>query len=473
MPRTSTTEWVNDYSVDPADARLRRPRGAAPGLADLARRQSLNKASDSATERRFLLDWYAVKWVDADTGSGDLSQYDDDPASFVPLKAWVFPGGRMQTYRFEQAAPILSASSAPTVLVIGDDQHYDLVLRSLALSGLDSERLVLVHGPASLDDVTPALLASFPSVALYGATIDSPARDARILGDYVHAGGGLFVDGAENSAQVGQLVGQPGSPLPVTSAKMGEVPDTGWDWTSYGNPTVVPADLSQFGPPAYATSGGWETQHAVALTRWATPVLAAHGNVVAATGSYGAGRVVWEGLNLPYHVASYRSEPEAAFFGRALLSTTTAAPAPTRSDARFVNAQSWSLQADGARGVLLKEQWAPGWQVSVNGHSAQAYPAGPGMIWIPLQGQTGPVSVTMNFRLSSVDRLGYAISVGTLLGLVLLLSSGRLRRRFRGGVDTVLTGPVVRVPAQRAAIPDGSRRVTPEPLPTDFGLAGG
>ena len=100
------------------------------------------------------------------------------------------------------------------MLVIGDDQHYDLVLHALAFGGVGSGQLIPVHGPASLDDVTPAMLRSFSGVALYGAQVGKPARDAAMLGSFVRAGGGLFVDGAENSAEVGAVERPAGQPDP-------------------------------------------------------------------------------------------------------------------------------------------------------------------------------------------------------------------------------------------------------------------
>ena len=101
--------------------------------------------------------------------------------------------------------------------------------------------------------------------------------------------------------------------------------------------------------------------------------------------------------------------------------------------------------------MLFKEQYAPGWKVDVNGRPAAVYPAGPGMMWIPLDGRDGPVTVALHFRLSIVDKLGYAGSIASLVGLVVLLFSGGLRRPFRRGVRTIVHGPMVSVPEQRTA----------------------
>jgi hypothetical protein len=422
-----TSEWVNNYSSVP-QVRGYDDHGALHLDWQSWLEGSLLQKAAPATERRFLLDWYGVKWVDTDAGIGDQSQFDGDQQHFAPLVENTSFYFRIQTYRYRDASPIVSATSVPAILVVGDDQHYDLMLRALALSGFDSRRLIPVHGPASLDAVTPELLSSFQGVALYGATVGHPARDASMLGTFVRAGRGLFVDGAEDSAEVAKLVGVTGSPLPVAAVRATEVPDAGWAWTAGTDSSVVPGDLPAFGPPAFGSSHAWSTETAAGIRAGAHVVLATYGKTVAAAGPYGKGRVFWEGLNLPYHLATFRSGPEAAFLGRALLSTTTAAAAPIAQRAAYVDPQHWQVTATGARGVLVKEQDAPGWHATVNGRHQTIYPAGPGMMWIPVP--SGSVQLTLRYRLSAVEKLGYTASLTTLVvGLVFLLN-GRLRRRL-------------------------------------------
>jgi hypothetical protein len=435
-----TSEWVNEYS-DVPQVRGYDDHGALHLDWQSWLEDSLLHPAAPAAERTFLLDWYGVRWIDTDAGIGGQSQFDSDPAEYQPLKSTSQLYFRIQTYAYRDATPILSASSAPAILVVGDDQDYDLLLRGLALSGVDSRRLIPVHGPTSLDDVTPALLSHFQGVALYGAQVGDPAEDAAVLGQFVRAGGGLFVDGAEVSADVGKLVGVPGSPLPVAATTATAVPAAGWGWSAPGDATVVARDLPAFGPPAFADTGAWATQTAKALQPWAHPVLDTHGKTVAAAGSFGSGQVFWEGINLPYHLAVFRSGPEAAFLGRALLATVPAAgPAPA-STATFVNAQARRLVAAGGTGVLFKEQDAPGWHATVNGHASTIYPAGPGMMWIPLDGAAGPVTVTLDYRLSVVEDLGYVVSALTAIIMLALLLSRRLRqwgrRRTRPDQDLV------------------------------------
>jgi hypothetical protein len=445
----ATSEWVNEYSPVP-QVRGYDDHGALHLDWQVWLENTLLHKETPPAQRSFLFDWYAVKWVDADSGTGDLSQYDADSSSFTPLKSFTQPGLRIQTYRYKQASPILSATSAPAILVVGDDQHYDLFLRALALSGLPSSELIPVHGPTSLDDVTSQQLQAFHSVALYGASVGEPARDAAMLRTFVSGGGGLFVDATAAAADVADLAEQPASPIPVTASTTTLVPASGWIWTSHGDPLVDVPGLASFGAPEYATSGSWSTETAKTVQPWAHSVLDTHAKTAVVAGTLGQGQVVWEGLNLPYHLGVYSSTTEAAFFGRLLMSTIASPTAAAASPATvsLVDAEHWRITG-ATSGVLFKMQDAQDWQASANGHRLTIYPAGPGMMWIRLT-TSGPVTVDLRYRISGLERLGYLISILSAAGLLALAVSGRLwllvRRRIRLIVDD--PAPVM-LPRQR------------------------
>jgi hypothetical protein len=176
---------------------------------------------------------------------------------------------------------------------------------------------------------------------------------------------------------------------------------------------------------------------------------------VAASAAYGKGHVFWEGLNLPFHLDTFKASPESQFLVRALLSTaatTTSAAAPTRSTATYVNPMSWRISTSGARGVLFKEQDAPGWHATANGKPLTTYAAGPGMVWVPLA-SGDPVTVALRYRLSVLDEAGYAGSVLTVLGMAVLLASGRLRSLLQRRASALLDGAEVGV--ERELLPLG------------------
>ncbi|MDQ1643706.1 MAG: hypothetical protein QOJ90_3057 [Actinomycetota bacterium] len=414
------TKWVNQVSDTP-QTKGYNDHGALQLDWQVWLEQGLSQSSASAEQRTFLLDWYGVKWVDTDSGSGDAVRQFADPTEFRLLAA-ATNYATLSSYEYLHPSPILSASNATSVLVLGDKQHYDLVLRALAYAGIDSRRLILVRGPAAVDDVTADELKAFDSVVLYGATVRSAPQVAALLHEYVLRGGGLMMDTADNLPGIRAVAEQPDSPFPSADMRTKVIRGPGWDWITEGDSLTDGADLNAFGAASFAGQNRWEVASANSLRPWAHAVLQSHGLTVVAAGTIGKGTVVWSGIGLPYHVDAFTSQTEGAFLGRLILATTGPPVAePVTYRAEFVNSEHRRITVDGAAGgVLLKEQSSPNWHATVNGVETPIYLAGPGMMWVPLPaGTPGRVVVAVDYRLSTLERLGYLISI--LAGLLLLL----------------------------------------------------
>jgi hypothetical protein len=372
--------------------------------------------------RRYLLDWYAVGWVLADARSDSLAPYAGDPARFRPETGT----GDVRAFAYVDATPVLGAADAPTVLVVGDTAHYDLVLRALSFADVDSSRLLTLQGPASVDDLSPADLAGADTVLLYGATLTDPAAANRLLRDYVTKGGRLVVEDSDAGSSIARLADQDLSVLPMGRQRIRTVTGT-WDWRAPVEPLTAGIDLSRFSDPSYAGSNQWDVQSAVRLRPWARPLLSTGPSVVAAVGEIGRGQSIWSGIGLPYHAASFRSSVEAELIGR-LLDAREAEPAPA-SDARFVNSQRREIAVGAnARGVLFKERYAEGWHARSGDQELRIEPAGPGMMYVALPPRHGPETVVLSYRTSPVEKVGYVVSLLTLLGVVVALAWRRRRR---------------------------------------------
>jgi hypothetical protein len=156
-------------------------------------------------------------------------------------------------------------------------------------------------------------------------------------------------------------------------------------------------------------------------------LLSAGPSVVAVVGEIGRGESIWSGIGLPYHAASLHSSVEAALIGR-LLDARESEPAPA-SDARFVNSQRREVAVGAtARGVLFKERYADGWHARSGDQDLRIEPAGPGMMYVALPPGHGPATVILSYRTSPVEKLGYAVSLLALLGVVVALVWRRSRR---------------------------------------------
>ncbi len=312
------------------------------------------------------------------------------------------------------------------MLVVGDTAHYDLVLRALSFGGVDSSRLLTMQGPASVDDLTAADLAGADTVLLYGATLTDPAAANRLLRDYVTKGGRLVVDDSDNDSGIARLADQDLSVLPMGKQRLRTVNGT-WEWRAPVEPLTTGIDLSQFARPSYAGSNQWDVQSALGLRTWARPLLYAGPSVVAVAGEIGRGESIWSGIGLPYHAASFHSSVEAELIAR-LLDARESEPAPP-SDARFVNSQRREITVGAnARGVLFKERYADGWHARSGDQDLRIEPAGPGMMYVALPPGHGPETVVLSYRTSPVEKVGYAVSLLALLGVVVALVWRRSRR---------------------------------------------
>jgi hypothetical protein len=456
----SLTRWINEYSDSPQD-RGYDDHGVLHFDWQNWLEQTLTKASFTAQQRDFLLDWYAIKWIDTDSGQSEIGPY-ADPSRFDVL-ATATNYADFASFLYLQAKPIMSASSAPTVLVVGDMQHFDLLLRALSYSDVGSDQLIPVQGPASLDDVGVADLAHFDTVMLYGAAVADAARDAKLLSSYVHGGGRLVVDAADDQPAMAALARAKNSPLPVKAASDAQIKGPGWAWSSAANDSLLAGlSLEDFAPASYADQDVWSVFGATQLQSWARTDLTTHGKPVVVSGPLGSGEVIWSGLGLPYHVDSFASGPESAWLGRLLGAATDHVTAGSATfTAQFVDAGHRRVVTSAGSGVLLKEQDAADWHATVDGRGTSIYPAGPGMMWIPLPADGARHVVDARYELSSVEQLGYLISALTLLVVLALFASRGLWRRgellivqiIDGGASLPLFRPLHRKPSEVAAAP--------------------
>ena len=145
-------------------------------------------------------------------------------------------------------------------------------------------------------------------------------------------------------------------------------------------------------------------------------------------GEYGRGRVVWSGMNLFYHVKSYRSSEESRFIRRILSWLSGGFESSVLScRVEFVNPQRRIVWIDGsAGGVLFKENYFRQWHAAliVGGERRRVsiYLAGPGLMYIPLPRNMGDhFEVLLWYDLSIGEKVGYVVSVFSLVLLLILV----------------------------------------------------
>jgi hypothetical protein len=382
---------------------------------------TLKEPQASDAERAFLLDWYSVKWMYAGPHPNEFPAFDRRPDLYKPLGS--DPASPMRTYEFRDAAPILTSRRTPSALVIGSDGAYETVLRALAAGNVNSHEVIPVRGGRYVDGHSLDELKRFDVIVVYEAAVHDNSSASRLLSHYVASGGGLFV---EASGGGDPFLAGGRDPLPINSASVAVLPGA-WNFRTLGTNFTNGVPLSSFSPPVFGDSGRWEVESAV-LKRGSRAEITAGGDLVMASRDFGRGRVVWSGMNLPYHIAANHSAVESRFLGQVLQTTANAEPAAATVDgthAEYVNGELNRIAiAPGSNGVLMKASVSEEWHASIGGHAASIYRAGPDMMYVPVPRGTPPeTTVTLSYRPSKVERLGDIVSV-LVLALLLAVALG-------------------------------------------------
>lgn len=370
----------------------------------------------SEEERTFLFDWYAVRWIYVPapymaTTAGVVPRLLARPDLYATVNSGA--GAASLTFEYLHAVPIATATSAPVVLVIADEQDYNILFRDLAYGGFGSEQLIPIKGGPYVDDYSAQDLARFDAVVMYGGRLHDAAKARRLLSAYVSEGGGLIVDAGLPVSVAG------GDFNPVASVNAVQIRD-GWSFRALSSPVTDGIDFTRFGPPAYH-GGPWTVEEAASLRGASEPVLWAGIQPLVVTSQVGRGRVVWSGLNLPYHADEYRNAEESRFLEAAIRwAGRGGGDAVPLYSVHSEGPEQTTVSIQGsARGVLFKESFFNRWHAYVGGREVKVYPAGPGFMYAWLPESAGPaVSVVWRYEKSLVDWAGIALSGASLFAVL-------------------------------------------------------
>jgi hypothetical protein len=373
----------------------------------------------SEEQRTFLFDWYAVRWVYVPapympSTAGVVSKLTGHPELYQAVPST--GGGTSLTFSYLRPTPIALATNAPVILVIGQPENYQVVFRDLSYSDFDTSHAIPVQGGPYVDDYSAEDLAQFDEVLIYGGRAHDTARAFDLLNGYVRSGGGLIVESSGSPLAGGPLINEP---VPITGATRHDV-NGDWGFKSASSPITDGIDFSSFGPARYG-GGPWTVSAASGVRSWAQTVVWSGADSVVVAGQLGQGRVVWSGLNLPFHIDSYRNAEESRFLTTAMAwASRSHNDVVAASSAHLDGPQLMTISVDSnARGVLFKESWFDRWNAYVNGRKVDVLPAGPGFMYVVLPKDTRfPAAVQWRYEKSVVDWAGIGVSAATLIALV-------------------------------------------------------
>jgi hypothetical protein len=431
------SDWINS-SVDVPQTRGYQQQGVLHPDWQYWFEQTVWNPKQNYVPTDFLLDWYGVKWLYGGPDPTLVQAFEARPDLYTPMAPSLPVGAR--TFEYRQASPILSARSTRTALVVGSDAAYTLIVKALALSGFDSLSLIPIKGGEYLDDHQTSELAQFSQVILYDFKAHDPARAFAMLAGYVRGGGSVVIEANNSPFEVADAAAEP---IPGTEvSKVGIGP--AWNFQASSSPILAGIDLGSFAPAAYQ-GGPWGVSYipASAVQPWAQPVLLSGGRPVVVAGNLGLGRVVWSGMNLPYHIVTNAAAQESRLLAQEIAWAAPDNAVDPSYDATFVNPELRRITVTAfGTGVLFKENWFEDWHATINGKVANVYAAGPDFMYVPLgKNVQFPAHVELVFTPSAAEQVGNNISEAALSALIAYALTDVWRRRRRRTSDKEIRRP--------------------------------
>lgn len=377
-------------------------------------------APDRYDETEWLLDWYAIEYFSVGKAS-ENTQFDKfiqredlfENIADIPF---------FYLFRYKKAKSILSVPKAPVLLIVSEEEEYETLVRLLALGGLGSDRVLPVWGGKDLRGITLDQMKSFDGLILYNYQADSEA--IKRLAFYIRDGGKVFIE--ENLGEEDEKSFSEPFPFRRIAEDEREI------WNLSGE-LVDEKEAENFAPADFEGSP-WKINIATEIYDWGKPILFSKGEPVIIEGSLGGGKIIWSGINLPYHALSFRNEIEAYVFEKIL--TRLFNDFKKEKELEKISWDKWSPQKRtlttrvNGKGILIKESWFPNWKANilVNGRKEQLkiYKAGPNLMYIPLNLRAEEYELNIYYTHRVVEIFGWVLSGTTLVLLLIYLKKGKI-----------------------------------------------
>ena len=388
---------------------------------ELGNAQSLNGAAN----------WFGTQYVFLNT--------DKDWVELYPAAGWelVDETGIQQIWYGPDVPDMATATSRPAILVIGksEEDSYLHIFRLANEGMLPYEDALLVNGQPRLDHYELETLQQFDALILHGYDYKNSRKAWQTISDYVEGGGSVFVDTGWQYQIPEWEIKQAPSVLPVESLT----------WTNYGmtdNYRVEAVEVAGDIDTSLFDSLVWEgTPWNVSgaqlddVRDWGTVVLSAEGQPLVVAGKYGAGRVVWSGMNLPAHARENRNQAEVALLHN-LISwltdgkegienpVTIARDHPDRVEFDF------GIPTDDISWLYWRESFYPNWRAYLieegTRREIEIFRGGAGFMVMPVEGVSGDAHVELVWETPLVEKLATGASVITFMALGAFLIDGLL-----------------------------------------------
>lgn len=380
---------------------------------------TLDNSKWALNQTVFFFDWYGIKHI-------EIAEIDLELAGYLRKEPLITSTEKSLDLIYHSmdekyVGPIYAPTNAKTMAVVSPEIQYNNFIRTISYSEFTSKRLIPIYLGSNLGSLNDKNLKYFDAVFLYG--YKKPLFGSTIwntLGDYVEEGGKLIIETGQKVDET-ERISLP-EVLPVKTTKM-TVVSKPWNLEVEGNNLTEGVNKADFKPlkTKYLPYSISEAKPE-SLKDWAKPVLIKDGSVVMASGQLGKGSVVWSGLNLPFHAIDNRNISETVILANILDWFFPEIEAPI-SDFQVSHPKSEKIvvKSDKGKGILLKENYNPGWSARLNGKRVKIFKAGLFEMYIPLPSNKGEYSVELNYFGAPIYWVLFFVSSISLIGISIYL----------------------------------------------------
>jgi len=290
------------------------------------------------------------------------------------------------------------------VLVFGSFADYQRIFA--AISPVEAGHILLAYGGEYVELQPFENLSKFDVLYLFGIRYMEKSKYYSTIQQYVEEGGSVIIDtgdllhgGASSGLE---------EPFPITDC---------WIRNSYFNLSLVGSWTSRPINASLFTRGDYGLSYTIneSLRKGAIPLIYDEDKaVLAAIREYGKGKVLWTGLNLPYHAVFHLNKEESVLLEEMISAV---------SKEGYVSGASLSIEyslpeelivyvrgAELSDALFVKISYYRGWSAYLNGRALRIFEAGPGMMLI-FPDASGDFTVEVRFEKTGDVVLGERISV--------------------------------------------------------------
>jgi len=397
---TGSVGWINVYSDVPVSY------GAASWTNDFAYKFWYFMYSNCTSERTpYFAKNYNVKYF------------------FEPLKQSPYltevSGGLYEVVNFSSSF-VETTDGENLVLFVGEETEY-VEYFFLSISATNSLNTLLVYGGKLLEDLDPAVLKHFNAIYMSGIFYRDKTAFMSTLSQYVESGGGLILDTGE----------QADTDIPELSPVSGVATKDATFNLMVANQNEITSNIDLESFSARLRSSGSRILYASNIRNGAVTFLKDDDSPLIVYWKYGAGKVIWTGLKMPYLAMLHNNNQESEMLVKMINYVSTSVLTGYATTDFDSGTDSISVDVKGASentGIWVKMSYHTSWEASVSSGVAtkalQVFKAGPNMMLV-FPGADGDYKLVLNYGKTMALQTG---EIAAIAGITAIFASIIIRK---------------------------------------------